>query len=1156
MVLNRFHRIIIVFLFYSNLSIAATFTSNGTGGGNWNNLATWNSTVLPGPGDDIIIAVGDIVTVNVNATVLSIHFNGGGSSSSLVLNNGISLIVTGMINIAPPTAGTNDNTLNVADGILSCNTLSTTNSGNNARRCVIQIINGTLTCNTGFFIANNTTRNKLTFAGSGTLQLGSNGNTILNAHFTPATGIIDYNAATNQTILPLNYYSLKCSNNAIKELTANTVLTGDLYIDGSAQLDVGNNFNLTVPGNWSVTSTNPDPFVEKNGTVTFNTSAGTKTLVTTLPVGETFYNLISNHTSTLLTLNNIQVNRQYTHTNGVLDLNGNQFQVISNATANLNCNMNGGLIKSSQPGSIVHFSDGAGDFVYVNFNGTDIGDATIPVDLEINTGRICVAQLDLYGRGTFTKTRNTDDVCTGGNNVYHDEVIFTATSTASRWRMGNGASQPDLFLGKARFNAFANGGSNNNFILGVNSVGNTYADSVILTSTTPGGLFVGRSNGGNNNSHHFLGPVVINVAFTGNVTLAEATAANPATVTIANTLKINSTSSSSGDVYLGTNNAASGFTITPTGQLVNGTITGATNIFLYNIVQLGVLPQTIINNGLTNSQIRIGSNIAPCNFNGPVTFEAPNIDIAYSNFFGSNNIFTMNGNTSNQNCTGGNLFGAASSNTFVNTGSVYWRLANSAGDIYMGDVFYNRVAGGALSPAYNHNCVYEGDIVILNGSAAVDFATGGNGRVTITGNSSKAFTNNGTAITTDIKRITMNKSSGDFTLNHPVSMPANGDLVLTNGKIITSITSPLILLDETCNVPALNSSSASYIDGPMRYDISTTNFQTVHFPIGKGTDCRPVILRLKHSNGTSYSYMAEMHNNSAQALGWTLPSTLTHVSGVRWWDIERTVTSTSVVAPTTHLQGSQTITVFYDVNDGVVTPAFLSIAKNTHTATTSWIDIGGSGATAPTGSVVCTSNPSNFDSFSRFTLANQNGGDNPLPVELISFDAKPENNHVRIDWATAAEINNNYFTVEKSVDAIEFTELVKVPSKNNGYSNSINNYKAFDFLPVTGLNYYRLKQSDFSGKNNYSAITSVFFGNNTELLIYPNPSSKTLYINEILENIYEIFLVNNLGIKIIPSMAEDSDRIKINTSLLNEGVYHLVIDGKQGKIVKKIVVQH
>ena len=130
-------------------------------------------------------------------------------------------------------------------------------------------------------MANNTTRNKLIFSGAGLLQLAANSSTIADAQFTPSSGTIEYNGPA-QSVLSLSYHTLKCAGSGSKYLTANTTLTGDLIIAGTAMVDVSfvNNYTLTVAGNWTVTSTSFNPFVERKGTVTFNGSAGGKDATT------------------------------------------------------------------------------------------------------------------------------------------------------------------------------------------------------------------------------------------------------------------------------------------------------------------------------------------------------------------------------------------------------------------------------------------------------------------------------------------------------------------------------------------------------------------------------------------------------------------------------------------------------------------------------------------------------------------------------------------------------------------------------------------------------------------------------------------------------------------------------------------------------------
>jgi hypothetical protein len=101
----------------------------------------------------------------------------------------------------------------------------------------------------------------------------------------------------------------------------------------------------------------------------------------------------------------------------------------------------------------------------------------------------------------------------------------------------------------------------------------------------------------------------------------------------------------------------------------------------------------------------------------------------------------------------------------------------------------------------------------------------------------------------------------------------------------------------------------------------------------------------------------------------------------------------------------------------------------------------------------------------------------PLPVELINFNAKAEGKHVRLNWSTASEINNDYFTIERAGkdNLDEFDFITKVNSQMNNSTVTLN-YEAWDYNPLPGLQYYRLKQTDFDGQFSYSDIKPVYFG--------------------------------------------------------------------------------
>jgi hypothetical protein len=119
--------------------------------------------------------------------------------------------------------------------------------------------------------------------------------------------------------------------------------------------------------------------------------------------------------------------------------------------------------------------------------------------------------------------------------------------------------------------------------------------------------------------------------------------------------------------------------------------------------------------------------------------------------------------------------------------------------------------------------------------------------------------------------------------------------------------------------------------------------------------------------------------------------------------------------------------------------------------------------------------------------------DNPLPVELLSFEGALVDGEVILTWATASEKDNDYFEIQKSVDGYRFVEIDLV--SGSGSSNEVVEYESVDYSPSLGTNYYRLKQVDYDGQYEYSKVISL--SNYTDLTVdvYPNPASDYLFVN-------------------------------------------------------------
>ncbi len=218
-----------------------------------------------------------------------------------------------------------------------------------------------------------------------------------------------------------------------------------------------------------------------------------------------------------------------------------------------------------------------------------------------------------------------------------------------------------------------------------------------------------------------------------------------------------------------------------------------------------------------------------------------------------------------------------------------------------------------------------------------------------------------------------------------------------------------------------------------------------------------------------------------------------------------------------------------------------------------WKDHGNGGTTGNTtaGTIVTSAAVS---SFSPFTLASVSLI-NPLPIELLSFTAKPKNKQVELNWQTATEINNDYFTIERSATGENFSPIAIVDGAGN--SNNILNYIDFDNAPLFGISYYRLKQTDFDGNYSYSAVVSVNFITNDFIVesIYPNPSHNDLNIQfNMTPNAAVISIYNTLG-ECLLNETSNSISVKINTSSFANGVYFISIRNGETVFQEKFIKQ-
>ncbi len=172
----------------------------------------------------------------------------------------------------------------------------------------------------------------------------------------------------------------------------------------------------------------------------------------------------------------------------------------------------------------------------------------------------------------------------------------------------------------------------------------------------------------------------------------------------------------------------------------------------------------------------------------------------------------------------------------------------------------------------------------------------------------------------------------------------------------------------------------------------------------------------------------------------------------------------------------------------------------------------------------------------------------PLPIELISFEASLYKRQVELIWQTASERNNDYFSVERSANGIDWSVIETV--EGAGSSTELLSYETFDLEPLRGISYYRLKQTDFDGKTSYSEIRTI--SNTSELMVLPNPGSGLFYISGLSDRQESIIVVRDITGKEITKMTAQKEMQQLDLSQQPSGVYFVTINAEETIRVIKV----
>lgn len=362
----------------------------------------------------------------------------------------------------------------------------------------------------------------------------------------------------------------------------------------------------------------------------------------------------------------------------------------------------------------------------------------------------------------------------------------------------------------------------------------------------------------------------------------------------------------------------------------------------------------------------------------------------------------------------------------------------------------------------------NGSIVALGGEVVNHVATAqATGQIRFTGTG--AATVSGTQPLNWLN-VEVNKG-GSVALSQPLNI-AN-ELLLSNGILLTTTAAPVTI---AADASASQGNAVSYVDGPIRKVFNTSAIGFV-FPTGNGGKWARIAIG-NLTDITNGDVFTAQYRNSNYGFNNRLGAGLFNVSRLEHWLLGRTGTADGRV------------TLYWENGPASEIDLVASDLRVVHFEGGTWKDEGRSSVTGgiSAGSIA---SASVLTSFSPFTFGSGIPSNNPLPVELLSFEAQKAHTaeaSVQLSWRTTNERTGEYFVLERSADGIGFREIATVQAIGRPGQQS---YTFTDTRPLSGLAYYRLRYAH-GEQPRYSRLVQLSTAGTApaaapDVMVFPNP---------------------------------------------------------------------
>ena len=451
---------------------------------------------------------------------------------------------------------------------------------------------------------------------------------------------------------------------------------------------------------------------------------------------------------------------------------------------------------------------------------------------------------------------------------------------------------------------------------------------------------------------------------------------------------------------------------------------------------------------------------------------------------------------------------------------------------------------GMTGPGFN----LKGNINIASG-ATLNISQASVGLLTLIGTTSQTITNNGTFIFSN-SSLTINNPAG-VTSNSNIELSGVGPTTLTLTSGILKFVSPATTISLSANTTLVGGSNTSYVDGKVR-KVGNTNFI---FPVGKtGFGYVPIGISNFVGGATTDTLIAEYRRGNARLLGPILPAALVdHVSGCDYWTLDLTNGTPTV-----------DVTAFWSANNVcngtyVDNLATLAIA---HFDGTNWNSSSVGFNPPPNGT------PAAGDitwpgvtTFSPFALASS-ALDNPLPISINYFTGNKQNGNHLLNWrVTCNSTPTANMVLERSSDVRNYTPVYNITA------TALQCQQPFSFTdanPAKGVNYYRLKLTDATGKTTYSSVVSLInAASGIDILnITPNPivgGTFSLKLSAAQKTNMEVMITDMQGRvmqKQVVNAVAGFNVVPVDVRSLSAGTYQLVGYSSEGRTrILRFVIQ-